>query len=252
MGMTTPRAGYGPSVNKFSEMVADDLRGRVARGDIRPGDHLPPETELMDIYGVARPTMREALRILESESLIVLRRGSHLGPLVQEPDTRVLARQAGLRLQMQGTPVRDLAEARVVMDSGIVALAAKRRTTADLREMRACLVAAGSARNVVDFSRRAADFRVLVVRTSRNRTLILMTELVSSLLHHQYDAVLRNISEHDGRRFIEQSLARYIRLTDLIEDCDVVGAVEFWETQGAIDDEFGMISLGSAPMMIYS
>jgi DNA-binding FadR family transcriptional regulator len=233
-------------------MVADDLRGRVARGDVRPGDHLPPETELMDIYGVARPTMREALRILESESLIILRRGSHLGPLVQEPDTQVLARQTGLRLQMQGTPVQDLVEARVVMDSGIVALAAKRRTTADLQEMRSCLLTASAARNVTDFTRRAADFRALVVRSSRNRTLILMAELVSSLLRHQYDTVLRNIPEHEGHRFIEQSLARYVRLTELIENCDEEGAVAFWETQGTIDGEFGIASLCSAPMLVYS
>ncbi|WP_239331572.1 FadR/GntR family transcriptional regulator [Frankia sp. CiP3] len=252
MGMSTPRAGYGPSFNKFAEMVADDLRGRVARGEVRPGDHLPPETELMDIYGVARPTMREALRILESESLIVLRRGSHLGPLVQEPDGQVLARQAGLRLQMRGTPVRDLAEARAVMDSGIVALAAKRRTPADLREMRACLAAADAARNAADFSRRATDFRVLVVRSCHNQTLTLLAELVASLLRHQYDVVLRNVPEHDGRRFIEQSLARYARLTDLLENCDVAGAVEFWDAHGAIDGEFGMTGLGTAPMLVYS
>ncbi|WP_162233252.1 MULTISPECIES: FadR/GntR family transcriptional regulator [Protofrankia] len=227
----------GPRFSKFSELVADDLRGRMARGEVRPGEHLPPESELMDIYGVARPTMREALRILESESLIVLRRGSHLGPLVQEPDTRVLARQTGLRLQMQGTSVRDLLEARAVMEPGAVALAAARRSGSDLRGIRDCLLAAGRSRSILDFSRPSAEFRILIVRSSHNRTLILMAELVSALLRKEHEAALRNIPEAAGQQFIRRSLARYERLTDLIENQDVRGAVEFWQDNGTTDTE---------------
>ncbi|WP_131764934.1 FadR/GntR family transcriptional regulator [Candidatus Protofrankia californiensis] len=253
MGVNMFGPERGPRFSKFSEMVADDLRGRMARGEVRPGEHLPPESELMDIYGVARPTMREALRILESESLIILRRGSHLGPLVQEPDTRVLARQTGLRLQMQGTSVRDLVEARAVVEPGAVALAAARRSGSDLRKMRNCLLTAGRPRSILDFSRPSIDFRILVVRSSHNKTLILMAELVSTLLRKEYESVLRNISEADGRQFIQQSVARYERLTDLIENRDVQGAVEFWQNHGTVDAELGTSSLQPGPMLaVYS
>ncbi|WP_131749082.1 FCD domain-containing protein [Frankia sp. Cppng1_Ct_nod] len=253
MDASTPGRGRVTKFSKFSEMVADDLRGKVARGEVRPGDHLPSETELMDIYGVARPTMREALRILESESLISLRRGSHRGPLVQVPDIGVLARRTGLRLQMQGTSINDLVEARAVMEPGVVALAAKRRTGSDLQEMRDCLKIAGDSRNVLDFVRRAAEFHVLVVRSSHNRTMMLLVQLVSSLLQHQYESVLRNVSEDEGREFIEQSIARYEHLTELIENRDAEGAADFWAAHGTVGGEFWATSRSLGPRLeLYS
>ena len=58
-----------------SETVAEAIRARIATGALRPGDMLPSERSLLDEFGVARPTMREALRILESDGLVSVRRG---------------------------------------------------------------------------------------------------------------------------------------------------------------------------------
>ena len=60
---------------KTGELLADDLRRRIVRGELREGDALPSEAELMVRFGVSRPTLREALRVLESESLITVRAG---------------------------------------------------------------------------------------------------------------------------------------------------------------------------------
>jgi GntR family transcriptional regulator, transcriptional repressor for pyruvate dehydrogenase complex len=87
---------------KTSELIAARLRRQIVRGAVRPGEKLPPETELMEQFGVSRPTIREAFRILETERLIVVRPGSRGGAQVVAPDPAVAARYVGLLLQLQG------------------------------------------------------------------------------------------------------------------------------------------------------
>ena len=80
-----PAAGEAPRrirVPKTSEIVANHIRGQIVRGELREGDSLPPEGQLMTSFGISRPTLREAFRILEAESLISVVRGSRSGARV--------------------------------------------------------------------------------------------------------------------------------------------------------------------------
>ena len=61
---------------KTAELVAGTLRRMVVDGQLKDGDFLPNEAELMAHFGVSRPTLREAVRVLESERLVEVRRGS--------------------------------------------------------------------------------------------------------------------------------------------------------------------------------
>lgn len=64
---------------KVSQIVADDLRRKIAHGFYVNGGNLPPESQLISHYGVSRPTIREAVRILETEDLLVTTRGGPKG-----------------------------------------------------------------------------------------------------------------------------------------------------------------------------
>jgi GntR family transcriptional regulator len=57
------------------EQVAEKIRTRIKSGSLKPGDQLPMESDLAKEYGVARPTTRSALAILEREGLIAAQRG---------------------------------------------------------------------------------------------------------------------------------------------------------------------------------
>src|SRR5262245_6996791 len=74
---------------KTAELIAAQIRGQIVRRELEPGMTLPTETELMGQLGVSRPTLREAYRILEAESLISVRRGVGGGAVVLAPDVRV-------------------------------------------------------------------------------------------------------------------------------------------------------------------
>ena len=82
-------------VPKTSELVADQIRRQIIRGDLNEGDSLPPEGTLLATLGISRPTLREAFRILEAESLISVVRGSRSGARVHRPSTELVSRYAG-------------------------------------------------------------------------------------------------------------------------------------------------------------
>ena len=113
---------------RIPELVASDVRKRVLRGELKDGDALAPEAELMVQYGVSRPTLREALRILESEQLITIRRGGIGGALVRRPDVNVAARQFSLVLQDKGCTMADVQRARMVIEPPALAELARQVT----------------------------------------------------------------------------------------------------------------------------
>ena len=120
----TPVSGASAQVGtlvrapKTAELIATHLRRQIVRGDLTPGETLPPEHQLMEQYGVSRPTLREAFRILEAETLINVRRGVRGGARVLAPDASVAARTIGVLLQMQGTTIDDVYEARMISEIG--------------------------------------------------------------------------------------------------------------------------------------
>jgi DNA-binding FadR family transcriptional regulator len=77
---------------KTAALIADSLRADVHSGRLRPGDRLAPEDQLQVAFGVSRPTLREAIRILEHDEVIEVRRGAHGGAIVRVPTIRPLSR----------------------------------------------------------------------------------------------------------------------------------------------------------------
>jgi GntR family transcriptional repressor for pyruvate dehydrogenase complex len=125
------------------QVLADDLRGQITSGRLRPGQRLPTEPELCLRSGVSRSTVREALRLLASQQLIVTTRGVTGGSYVAQPDPVRLAEglAGGVRMLIACTPVgvEELIEVREMLEVPAVALIAHRRTEEDLVALRATM-----------------------------------------------------------------------------------------------------------------
>ncbi len=104
------------NASKLSHLIARELRGMIVRGELVPGQALPSEGHLLRTFEVSRDTLREALRILESESLILVRRGRRGGAVVEQPHRRSVTRHVALLLQVQGATVSEVQEARLVIE----------------------------------------------------------------------------------------------------------------------------------------
>jgi DNA-binding FadR family transcriptional regulator len=77
---------------KTAELIAEMFRSQIRSGALHTGDRMPTEIDLMQRFDVSRPTLREALRMLEHDELIVVRRGARGGATVRAPGVTPLCR----------------------------------------------------------------------------------------------------------------------------------------------------------------
>src|SRR5256885_904199 len=112
----SPAAARELRVAQNAQLVAPHLPHPNLPGPLVEGDSLPPEAELMAEFGVSRPTLREAFRVLESESLITIRRGARGGARVHGISPTTAARYAGLLLQARGTTIADVYQCRIILE----------------------------------------------------------------------------------------------------------------------------------------
>jgi GntR family transcriptional repressor for pyruvate dehydrogenase complex len=110
----------------IAEMVADAIRARIVAGTLPDGSMLPKQDQLISEFQVSRPSFREALRILESEGLISVRRGNVGGAQVHAPTPENAARTLGLVLQARDVALDDLASALAVIEPICAAHCAQR------------------------------------------------------------------------------------------------------------------------------
>jgi DNA-binding FadR family transcriptional regulator len=164
-------------VPKMAELVSARLRRQIIRGELSTGDALPAETALMAQFGVSRPSLREAFRVLEAEGLITVRRGAHGGARVQTPNGDVAGRYAGLLLEFRKTTMADVYTARIMVEPSCAALLAARCTPANLERLRGAVEREREHDRLDDSAaliERHNEFHDLVVELTGNKTLSLL------------------------------------------------------------------------------
>jgi DNA-binding FadR family transcriptional regulator len=168
-------------IPKAAEVVASHLRRRIVRRELVGGETLPPEHLLLETYGVSRPTLREALRILEAENLISIRRGSRGGASIIPPSAAMTARYATLVLEYNNVLTGDIVVAQSAVECEAVYLLAQ---TADAQ-------AVTTLRSELDRSAARKDQLVpvhvpmhqLLVELCGNQTLGLLAQMLERITH---------------------------------------------------------------------
>ncbi|MHA4853663.1 MULTISPECIES: FadR/GntR family transcriptional regulator [unclassified Rhodococcus (in: high G+C Gram-positive bacteria)] len=214
-------------VPKAGELVAAKLRRQIVTGELKPGDPLPGESALMERYGVSRPTMREAFRILESESIIVVLRGAHGGARVLAPDESVAARHMGLLLQYQGVALADVYRARTEVE--IAALRAWGGNEPDLKRLTE-LVEEGRSLlgDPVGFAKLDTRIHQAIVDLAGSQTMSIMMGMLLHIMDaHNRLYIVTHGPEHE--LVVDQLAYRsYRRLLKLLREGDVDSAVAHW------------------------
>ena len=222
--------GVQVRVPKMSELVAARLRRVILRVELAEGDALPSETALMEEFAVSRPTLREAFRVLESESLIDVRRGARGGARVQVPEGTVAARYAGLVLEYRGTTLKDVYDARTVIEAPCAGLLAERRTEEDLRRLRA---AVAEAERLMDdpsaFIRAHMEFHALVVELAGNETLGVLNGMVRHIIDQaNWSHVDLDAGSPENIRANRRGFRAHGALVDLVAARRAEAAEELW------------------------
>ncbi|MBB2993159.1 DNA-binding FadR family transcriptional regulator [Mycolicibacterium iranicum] len=233
---------------KTAELVAGTLRRMVVEGQLEDGDFLPNEAELMAHFGVSRPTLREAVRVLESERLVEVRRGSRTGARVRVPGPEVVARPAGLLLELSGATIADLLTAKSGIEPMAARLLAESGSDAafdELETMLEELVADGY--QSVRLAEATGAFHLRVVQLSGNATLA----IVAGMLHEitvRHTAFVFNERRPVSKADYEKLMRSYRKLMQYLRAGDAAGAEAHWRKHLDTSRELLLTGLESVPV----
>jgi len=121
---------------KLSNQVKDVLKHAILKGEFKPGDKLPPETQLVDQLKVSKVTIREALHEMESEGLIEKRRGIYGGSFVAQPGSNKIGQVMNNFYQFGGLTPEEMVQFRQILEPELVAMAVEHRMPEDLEAMK--------------------------------------------------------------------------------------------------------------------
>jgi len=121
-------------VRSFDE-VTTQIRELVLSGRIKPGQKLPSERELCETLSVSRPTLREALRSLETAGIVEIRSGKNGGAYATGPSEATVGDALATFLHFRRASTADLAEFRATFESENAWWAAKRATADEVRTL---------------------------------------------------------------------------------------------------------------------
>jgi DNA-binding FadR family transcriptional regulator len=213
---------------RIPEQVAADIRKRILQGEIGDGDALPAEAELTGQYGISRPTLREALRILEAEQFILVRRGGIGGALVRRPTLDVAARQFAYVLQDRGVTMADVHRARALIEPPALAALAAAATPAQIAELRAALAQAQQyIGKPLPYSGATEAIRERMVEMTGAATVALLLRMLRELVQ-RHTAAAGDISADRWAKLQKLSLRSHERLVELNAAGDGAGAETFW------------------------
>lgn len=170
-----------------SEQIARELRLHIERQGLRPGDRIGTETELAREFGVSRPTLREALRLLAGSHLIHVQQGRAGGIFVSNTASESMGRGvsdaiAGM-LATQSVSLHDLLETRIYLEVPLAGLAAERATRATVEDLEAAIAAAEGHEPASDAFRLAdTRFHQVIADAAGNDLMVAFTSWILEVL----------------------------------------------------------------------
>jgi DNA-binding FadR family transcriptional regulator len=216
--------------HRLAESVADRLRARIFSGEISEGAMLPKQDALCREFNVGLVTVREALRMLEVEGLVTVKRGNLGGSVVHRPETWRIAYMIALSLQSRSVDLADVLATLRLLEPLSAAACAQRPDRAE--------TVVPKLKAVVDQQRAAVDdgdrfiglavqFHVVMAQVCGIATLSLVLSALENIWSAQLDRLARHTSKHGsfGDRDVRLSaLADHERMLDLIVAGDAAGA----------------------------
>jgi GntR family transcriptional repressor for pyruvate dehydrogenase complex len=212
---------------RLAEMVAATLRERIVNGELPDGATLPTLERLVDDFGVSPPSVREALRVLENEGLITVRRGNVGGAVVHRPKAENAAYVLGLVLQSRELTVQDLGIAVSELLTTCAVMCARRANRARtvvpaLRKAHQRAVAAVDESGTV-FERYCREFHQTLAEKCGNDSLELVYSSLAWLWSAQEEVWTTRVGrdESPSMELRQQGLEDHAAIVDAIASGDV-------------------------------
>lgn len=196
-------------VPKTSDVLARELRRQILSGALPAGASLPPERDLVAQTGLSRSSVREALRILEAESLVTTKPGRSGGSVASQPGDDSIGRSLSHYVHGRGISLLALMQTREAVEPALAALAAENRTEQELQEIVEATQRVEAAFDDLPlFLRENVNWHLAIAAASHND---LMRAILTSIASMVYKATaMENFATEEVRKQVVQAHRRIL------------------------------------------
>lgn len=188
----------GRPQNLYMEAMRS-IKESIFNGEFKPGQALPNESQLSELLGVSRPVLREALRALQIQGLLDIRRGNQGGTFIKDLDNLSFQDNLEDLIRLRRVSVTELSQARLLIEPEVFRLAASNATEEQLRELGQILEETATTRDIERHLKLGFSFHRLVAKACGNVFYALLMDTIMDCM----SSFIRNIKSNDIGVFIE-------------------------------------------------
>lgn len=196
---------------RASEAIYEQIKELIISGQFKPGDRLPSERALIDMLQCSRPTIREALRMLERTGFIRIMPGSN-GAVVQELTTDEVTQSMEVMLQTNRVTLDELSEYRAHNDVAVARWAAQRATAEDIaalsETLEQCRVLIEDG-ELATFVAQDAVFHGQLALAGKNQVSYIISQVMSRLVEPLMLRALERQNAQDGRAMCQRVISMH-------------------------------------------
>lgn len=209
---------------RLYQRIVEQVERAVAAGELKPGERLPSERGLVTQFGTSRATVREALRVLESNGVVRSRPGDPNGPEILPFSPAGLEKQLERMVRTSGASMAALISFRMILDGCGSMLAAQLRTPEELAALERCTseMEASIDAGFEAFSEADIAFHEAIARAANNEIIAICNDVVRSVFVSLIADKVSNAS--NSKELMMESLMHHREALDAIRDGDGVAA----------------------------
>lgn len=203
-------------IQKGFESLAETLAEQILDGDIKPGDLLPNERELIAVSGLSRGSVREALRVLETQGLVATKLGRNGGRIATPPGDETFRRSIEFYIRGHSIPLPMLIETVEILEPNLAMLAAKHRKDDDILALRTASRKLAGINSQGLFVKANAVWHKAMAKASHNPLLIAI-----------YDAFGEDLLNPNIKGYISDEIrSAVVRAVNHVQDAIIAGDPE--------------------------
>lgn len=193
------------------EYIAEQIREAITSGRYKPGDRLPSERDMAQIFGVSRQGVREAVRGLESTGLLEIRLGVLGGVFVRNGDPGTVTRAMADLASLGALSSQSLLEARILLTSSVIRLACERATEEDfqLLEKDIALTEKQVGKASAERTTQITEFYRLLAKATHNEVLVMLTDSLAQIVYARVNRARPKPNPNVGK--VRRSILEHMR-----------------------------------------
>lgn len=207
---------------RASEVIYEQIYQKIIDGEIKEGDRLPSERELAEVFRRGRPSVREALRMLQQDGFLRIVPGVHGGAFVKSASLSTASESISRLIQTDTIHYEELAEFRICFAKICADLALKHRTEEDMHYLRNTLsdFKKGS-RQKEKLSSLDIAYHNAIARASHNQLCILISEAITDLFCQTFWDSVAERSDNEIRKICKEVFDYHQEIINAIEAHDI-------------------------------